>query len=111
MENHTPGEWLLETFGGCGDGDISVYAKTPINGNPRWVARVYGGGILAPGGRNPETLANARLIAAAPKLLAAAEALCAAIDAQYEADQESYFAGWPEKHALDEIIARARGDM
>ena len=46
---------------------------------------------------------------AAPDLLATAKALSEAIDRQYDAEHESYFDSWPEKHALDAAIRRAQG--
>jgi hypothetical protein len=70
---HTPGPWIadlqrdLDKTHGT---DISIFAKTPIHGNPQWLARVYGPGALAIG-MNGERDANVRLIAAAPDLLAA----------------------------------------
>lgn len=67
MSKHTPGPWYVnpETT----DRDISIYRKTKPHNNPEWVARVYGTGTI--GKPNPERVANAHLIAAAPELLEA----------------------------------------
>jgi hypothetical protein len=66
--NHTPGPWFANDLNSKYDPDRTVYARTPIHGNPRYIARVYGQGAMNP---DPESLANARLIAAAPALRAA----------------------------------------
>lgn len=68
--NHTPGPWFANDLNSKYDPDRTVYARTPIRGNPRYIARVYGQGAMNP---DPESLANARLIAAAPAMRAALE--------------------------------------
>jgi hypothetical protein len=71
-EGFTPGPWALS-----GDDpnstDRAVYARMPKSGNPKYIARIYGEGILSRDvtARN----ANARLIAEAPALLAENERL------------------------------------
>lgn len=66
MYKHTPGPWYTRT--GLRGEDISIGA-TRASGNPHWVGRAYNAGILGPS--DPESEANARLIAAAPELLTA----------------------------------------
>jgi hypothetical protein len=90
---HTPGPWEAIGLESDHDSDRSIMARTPIHGNPLAVARAYGGGILAPA--DPERVANARLIAAAPDLLAA----CKAADAQVS--------GW--RIMLAKAILKAEG--
>lgn len=71
FEGHTPGLWEAQIdTGRYGGADISIAARTPIHGNPIWIARAYNSGVLAPS--DPEREANAHLIAAAPDLLALA---------------------------------------
>ena len=79
MTKHTPGPWLLA--GDDGKSDATAYARTPVNQNPLYIARVYGEGVLAsssPG--TEERKANARLIAAAPDLLAACKAALSLVE-------------------------------
>lgn len=70
---HTPGPWAADGLDSPHDADRAIYARTPLHGNPIFVARAYGNGCLCP--ITPERVANARLIAAAPDLLEAAEKL------------------------------------
>ena len=80
---HTPGPWYLEERSKyqTHDADRIIYRLIPIRAdqlkyaedgrthNQQSLARVYGDGILYPS--NPERLANAEVMAAAPELLAA----------------------------------------
>lgn len=76
MSAHTPGPWKALDLDSRTDIDRTIEARTSVHNNPRSIARVYGQGALAR--PDPVSLANARLIAAAPDLLAALEDLLTA---------------------------------
>lgn len=64
---HTPGPWSVPEMDQKHDADRSILAYRR-SGNPQWIGRAYGGGILTRA--DDEMKANAALIAAAPALLA-----------------------------------------
>jgi hypothetical protein len=66
---HTPGPWLAWDLNSKTDVDRTIEARIGPHNNPRYIARVYGQGVLSK--PDPESLANARLIAAAPAMYAA----------------------------------------
>ena len=76
-------------------------------GNPLAVARAYGGGILAPA--DPERVANARLIAAAPDLLAACERALEIVGC-YTLGSEVAQQQKPVEAQLRAAVALARGE-
>ncbi len=70
---HTPGPWANDPDRGSAHGAAPVIvAASCWRGDRREVAKV----LYHAGSEDPEVLANARLIAAAPDLLAACVALC-----------------------------------
>jgi hypothetical protein len=71
MSGHTPGPWNVQP-------DSPLFAKIGSTGN---------GGIYVAKAQGPDTLANARLIAAAPELLAALRDLMAIETADVDMDE------------------------
>lgn len=71
MRKHTPGPWSIEQFGHPYRvaEDVTITSYTEIHRNPLRIGRAYN-----ISGRD-ETMANARLMASAPKMLAALERL------------------------------------
>lgn len=108
---HTPGPWVI----GAGYGRY----KTEITGPGRAVGGVWtrrDAGALSDERRiedDPEGIANARLIAAAPELLEAAksarDALAVAIKAAWEGSTDADVAEHVVIKKLDAAIARATG--
>lgn len=71
MSGHTPGPWTTSYMG---NGEWEVVANGPDRDDVAGICIVAGGlGTVLEDGRDYESDANARLIAAAPELLAAAE--------------------------------------
>jgi len=103
MAKHTPGPWFADEPH-SGDADRAVYSLTAVNKSRHYVARVYGGGPLAP--RDPEMDANARLIAAAPDMLRALERLVWLNTSQGVSDYD-YDTAMENANAA---IARAHGE-
>ncbi len=99
---HTPGPWEVEGLTQAHDADRAVYALTPHSRNRLYVAQVYGEGVT--GKPSPERVANARLIAAAPKLLAALTVACDWL-ADLGVDAEH-----PEVVRIREAIKEAEGN-
>lgn len=78
---HTPGPWLYRRDSKAST-DATIYALTST-GNPRYIARVYGEGVLST--RIEERDANLALIAAAPVMKAQQDELLEALkDARKE---------------------------
>lgn len=63
---NTPGPWFRTRAASKQSEDIGVFGKTLIHGNPRYICRVYGEGVLSP--QTEEREANIALIVSAPDL-------------------------------------------
>lgn len=107
MSKHTPSPWK------CGKDDPFVYALN-AHGSNRFFAPVNGGWTSgeAVEGRTeePELLANARLISAAPDLL---EALTDVLDRIGALSNPNELLGLMERHDADKVWAalkKARGE-
>ena len=101
---HTPGPWRVDDD----SSDFDIY----VVGRPVWGAKRYG----VPGEwdvctieildeRPDETMANARLMAAAPELLEAAKSMVA----RWPTDQQNDGPLYDEAQALRSAIAKAEG--
>jgi len=75
----TPGPWRVAGLDQPHDGDRTIYARTPIHGNPRYIASVYGEGVTVMPSR--ERMANAVLVVAAPTMFETLFGILSSFDA------------------------------
>lgn len=100
MAEHTPGPWKVE------EKPAVVYGNFPY-----WITNDEGMRIAdIRQQRRHRTLANAKLIAEAPRLLQAARCALADLDGIMDAyDPDGYHPGWATIQELRAVIAKATG--
>lgn len=118
MSKPTPGPWVArEIKGGAPQSKFIIETPESVVGPesvPRWIAEVHG--IDMKYQERGQTVANARLIAAAPELLEALKAARETLKSQYvEREERGHIHKWKFGEAgtvsgvIDAAIAKAEG--